>query len=139
VHASTIVIIMFLWLSSTELYFPALNAYYNKLIGSDSKRDPNDIKSYAVHRWMGKERSTLIHYDLIFSMIHQFREGREGLQVLDAGCRLGTGLMWFDTNAPRSWSLTGHTISTEQLEFIKKLPAHKFNAVLKAYDDLAAL
>lgn len=115
-----------------------LNAYYNKLIASDSKRNPNVITSYAVHRWMGKDKSTLIHYELIHGMIQQFMEQSESrnLRLLDAGCGLGAGLMWFETNAPKVWSLVGHTISTAQLEFINKLPSHKFDAVLKSYDDL---
>ena len=60
-----------------------IGKYYNELIGSDSKRNPNEISSYAVHRWMGKERSTLIHYELILSAMRQFTSG-EGLRVLDA-------------------------------------------------------
>jgi len=117
-----------------------LNAYYNKLIASDSKRNPNVISSYAVHRWMGKDKSTLIHYELIHGMIQQFmgmeQSESRNLRLLDAGCGLGAGLMWFETNAPKVWSLVGHTISTAQLEFINKLPSHKFDAVLKSYDDL---
>lgn len=116
-----------------------VNKYYNKLIESDSKRNPNDIKSYAVHRWMGKDSSTLIHYELILAVIHQFFEDAENLdlRLLDAGCGLGAGLMWFETNGPSTWNLIGHTISTAQLDFIEKLPSHKFNAVLKSYDDLS--
>ena len=115
-----------------------LNEYYNKLIKSDSKRDPNDIKTYAVHRWMGKQRSTLIHYELIYSTIQQYLGDDHGskLRLLDAGCGLGAGLMWFERNGLSSWELTGHTISSEQLAFINKLPTHNFNAVLKSYDDL---
>eukprot|EP00551_Chaetoceros_affinis_P005311 CAMPEP_0203685934 /NCGR_PEP_ID=MMETSP0090-20130426/48802_1 /ASSEMBLY_ACC=CAM_ASM_001088 /TAXON_ID=426623 /ORGANISM="Chaetoceros affinis, Strain CCMP159" /LENGTH=658 /DNA_ID=CAMNT_0050555147 /DNA_START=635 /DNA_END=2607 /DNA_ORIENTATION=+ len=115
-----------------------LNAYYNKLIESDSKRNPNDIKSYAVHRWMGKDKSTLIHYELIHSSILQFinKATERNLRLLDAGCGLGAGLMWFETYAPTLWNLVGHTISSAQLDFIHSLPSHKFNAVLKSYDDL---
>lgn len=112
-----------------------LNKYYNKLIGSDSKRNPNDIKTYAVHRWLGKERSTLIHYELILNVITQHTSG-EHLHVLDAGCGLGAGLMWFETYGPKPIRLMGHTISTEQLKFVNALPSHKFDAVLKSYDDL---
>lgn len=116
-----------------------LNDYYNTLIESDSKRNPNVIKSYAVHRWLGKERSTLIHYELIYSMIRQHvdQSNNQNLRLLDAGCGLGAGLMWFETNVPE-FTLVGHTISSAQLDFINKLPAHKFNADLKSYDDLDA-
>lgn len=115
-----------------------LNEYYNKLIASDSKRNPNEIKTYAVHRWMGKDRSTLVHYEVMYGMIQHYMDNSEHrkLNLLDAGCGLGAGLMWFETNAPKSWTLTGHTISTAQLDFIQKLPSHNFNAVLKSYDDL---
>lgn len=112
-----------------------LNKYYNELIGSDSKRNPNEIKTYAVHRWLGEDRSTLTHYKLILDTILAHTNG-QNLNVLDAGCGLGAGLMWFETNGPKSMKLTGHTISTEQLEFINNLPRHKFDAVLKSYDDL---
>mmetsp|Transcript_16224 Transcript_16224/g.19814 ORF Transcript_16224/g.19814 Transcript_16224/m.19814 type:complete len:1003 (+) Transcript_16224:128-3136(+) len=124
--------------SSWTWFHGDLNQYYNKLIASDSKRNPNEIKSYAVHRWMGKDRSTLVHYELIYQMIRQFVDNsmERKLNLLDAGCGLGAGLMWFETNAPELWELNGHTISSGQLDFINKLPSHKFNAVLKSYDDL---
>lgn len=112
-----------------------LNKYYNQLIASDSKRNPHDIKTYAVHRWLGKDRSTLTHYKLILDTVLAHTNG-QNLNVLDAGCGLGAGLMWFETNGPKSMKLTGHTISTEQLKFINNLPEHKFDAVLKSYDDL---
>lgn len=114
-----------------------VNKYYNTLIGSDSKRDPNNIKTYAVHRWLGKERSTLVHYDLILSAMKQFTSA-EGLRVLDAGCGLGAGLMWFEKHGPPSFKMVGHTLSSAQLDFINKLPSHKFRAELKSYDDLDA-
>lgn len=115
-----------------------LNKYYNQLIQSDSKRDPDNIKSYAVHRWMGRERSTLIHYELIYASIKQYFDNADNsnLKVLDAGCGLGAGLMWFERYGPTKWDLTGHTISSEQLKFINELPKHKFKALLKSYDDL---
>jgi 2-polyprenyl-3-methyl-5-hydroxy-6-metoxy-1,4-benzoquinol methylase len=114
-----------------------LNDYYNELVESDSKRNPNEIKTYAVHRWLGKKYSTLVHYELINSIIRQFIDQADSrnLKVLDAGCGLGAGLMWFEKSAPK-FSMVGHTISTAQIDFINKLPSHKFNAVLKSYDDL---
>jgi len=122
-------------LDSWQWFNGDLNKYYNTLIQSDSKRNPNEIKTYAVHRWMGKERSTLIHYELILDTIQQFQSERD-LHILDAGCGLGAGLMWFETYGPKSMQLTGHTISSEQLNFINNLPSHKFKAELKSYDDL---
>ena len=115
-----------------------LNQYYNKLVESDSKRNPKDIKSYAVHRWMGKSGSTLTHYELIYNTIEQFIYDSQqlSLHLLDAGCGLGAGLMWFETYGPKSWELVGHTISTAQVDFIQKLPSHEFHAELKSYDDL---
>jgi 2-polyprenyl-3-methyl-5-hydroxy-6-metoxy-1,4-benzoquinol methylase len=119
-----------------------LNEYYNELIRSDSKRNPQEISSYAVHRWLGKDKSTLVHYELIHGTIQHVIIGndsdhRNNLRVLDAGCGLGAGLMWFETYAAESWTLVGHTISTAQLDFIQnKIPSHQFDAVLKSYDDL---
>lgn len=62
------------------------------------------------------------------------------LRVLDGGCGLGAGLMWFETMNPKSssWELIGHTISSAQLDFIQnKLPKHNFQVLLKSYDDLS--
>jgi len=134
--------------------------FYNVLVESDSKRDPNKIRTYAIHRWLGKDRSTLLHYGLIFGAIEGYLgyydwvkemglelelagggrrlgDSATGLRVLDAGCGLGAGLMWFETNPPsKSWEMVGHTISEAQIDFIHKLPDHKFRADLKSYDDL---
>lgn len=141
--------------------------FYDVLVESDSKRNPKMIRTYAIHRWLGKGKSTLLHYGLILGAIEGYlgyydgvREmGLElagkntgvskndstnnknddaiGLRVLDAGCGLGAGLMWFETNpASKSWEMIGHTISEAQIDFIHKLPDHKFRADLKSYDDL---
>merc|ERR1740124_82170 len=60
-----------------------------------------------------------------------------GLHVYDAGCGHGAGLMWFETNpSSKTWDMVGHTISEAQIDFIHNLPAHKFQADLKSYDDL---
>jgi hypothetical protein len=70
-----------------------LNEYYNELIGSDSKRNPQTISSYAVHRWLGKDHSTLVHYELIHATIQQVLLGTKNdsdgkcndhLHILDA-------------------------------------------------------
>ena len=79
-----------------------LNEYYNKLERDEhSKRDPNKITSYAVHRWMGPKYSTLIHYELLRQVIyelilHKYISLEEDaiassskLRVFDAGCGLG--------------------------------------------------
>jgi SAM-dependent methyltransferase len=119
------------------IWFDDIGKYYDQLIASDSKRNPNDIASYAVHRWMGENYSTLVHYELILSAMQQYTSSSgDNLHVLDAGCGLGAGLMWFETHGPKSMNLVGHTISVAQLKFINNLPPHNFQAVLKSYDDL---
>lgn len=49
-----------------------LDEYYDKLEQDEhTKRKPDVITSYAVHRWMGPERSTLEHYKIIRSAIYE--------------------------------------------------------------------
>ncbi|KAL7531943.1 hypothetical protein ACHAXR_004323, partial [Thalassiosira sp. AJA248-18] len=123
-----------------------LNEYYNKLEKDEhAKRNPNKITSYAVHRWMGPDRSTLIHYKLVRAAIYELIFGvvkssndqatNRKLRVFDAGCGLGAGLMWMEQNEPQ-FELVGHTISEEQHKWIvEDLPKHSFEARLLSYDD----
>ena len=124
-----------------------INKYYNDL-ETDHKRNPNDINDYAVHRWMGPKRSTQIHYELIHESILKHNQKSftskkasakapsPSLKVLDAGCGLGSALVWMEQNEP-SWKLEGRTLSEEQANFIKtKLPPHKFNVELESFDNL---
>ena len=119
-----------------------LNAYYNSLETQDTKRDPNNLQSFAVHRWMGPTRSTEEHYRLLSQTFDRYviaasaPSTRKNTRVLDAGCGLGSALVWMEQRYP-SWSFTGYTISDEQYKFItNKLPPHKFSARLQSYDDL---
>jgi len=110
-----------------------LTLYYNDL-EKDHNRNPNDMSKYAVHRWMGEKRSTLIHYELIHGSLTRYGKARQ--TVLDAGCGLGSALMWMEQREP-TWTLQGRTISDEQLQFIEqKLPQHKFQVQLQSYDEL---
>ena len=113
-----------------------LNQYYNDL-EKDHKRNPTDAAQYAVHRWMGAGRSTLEHYKLLHGAVFRYHANPSlSLQVLDAGCGLGSALMWME-NAQPNWKLLGHTISQGQLDFIShKLPKHKFKVNLRSYDKL---
>lgn len=123
-----------------------LGEYYDKLEQDEhAKRKPNVITSYAVHRWMGPKHSTLEHYKLIRSAIYESVLGElpsqsagastTSLRVLDAGCGLGAGLMWFEQNEP-NWAMVGHTISEEQFKWITEdLPKHQFTAKLHTYDE----
>ncbi len=116
-----------------------LNAYYNSLETQIHDRNPKDIASYAVHRWMGKKRSTEEHYELIDRAVlthHVQKSSLSPLRVFDGGCGLGSALMFFERRHP-DWKLTGNTISEEQHKFIEtKLPQHKFKANLQSYDDI---
>ncbi len=114
-----------------------LNAYYNSL-EKDHNRDPNKPSDYAVHRWLGPNRSTEEQYLLLNSAATRFLDptltsGK--VQVLDGGCGLGSGLMWMEQTHP-TWNLTGYTVSEEQYRFIEKLPRHKFKVHLRSYDQL---
>ena len=73
-----------------------LNEYYNSLERDEhGKRDPNVISSYAVHRWLGPDASTLVHYELVRGEIYWRILGKTlrdddggsevGLRVFDAG------------------------------------------------------
>lgn len=124
-----------------------LNAYYNSLTTDENhKRDPNDISSYAVHRWLGNPQNTETHYQLLHEAMKRHSAvvannnniSTTPLRVLDAGCGLGAGLMWMEQQNPR-WTLTGYTISEEQHKFItKSLPPHHFQAKLQSFDDLSS-
>lgn len=116
-----------------------LNEYYNKLEQDEhGKRNPNLITSYAVHRWMGPDHSTLVHYELVRNAIYSLvidQSSKSQMRVFDAGCGLGAGLMWFEQHEP-TWSLVGHTISEYQYMWIvHDLPKHKFVARLRSYDE----
>lgn len=119
-----------------------LNTYYNEL-EMDIKRNPKQIGDYAVHRWMGPKRSKVEQNQIMHDAAHrhlpldaQTTAASSKLQVLDAGCGLGSGLMWMEQNEPE-WDLTGHTISKGQIQFIdEKIPEHKFRVNLRSYDDL---
>jgi len=117
-----------------------LNEYYNKLERDQhAKRKPGDISSYAVHRWLGEDRSTLMHYQLIHEAIleHVTLGGAQTSlrRIFDAGCGLGAGLMWFEQQEP-GWELVGHTISEDQYKWITTdLPSHRFQVRLHTYDE----
>ncbi|CAB9506295.1 O-methyltransferase [Seminavis robusta] len=115
-----------------------VNQFYNEL-EKDHKRDPTKIANYAVHRWMGTDRSTTHHYELLQASILRYYTGNspnDALRVLDAGCGLGSAMKWLEERQP-TWDIVGHTLSEEQVKFIHdKLPAHKFKVVLKSFDDL---
>ena len=123
-----------------------LNAYYNSLETQIHDRNPENIASYAVHRWMGKKRSTEEHYELVDRAISNHHTSQQkvttqttttkSLKVFDGGCGLGSALMFFEKRHP-NWELTGHTISEEQQRFIEtKLPKHSFTVNLRSYDDI---
>jgi SAM-dependent methyltransferase len=113
-----------------------LNAYYNSL-EKDEQRDPKNVGSYAIHRWLGPNRTTEEHYRLVHSTAERYLPMPESnLKVLDGGCGLGSGLMWMENRVPQ-WDLTGYTVSDEQYKFItQSLPPHKFHARLQSYNDL---
>jgi 2-polyprenyl-3-methyl-5-hydroxy-6-metoxy-1,4-benzoquinol methylase len=122
-----------------------LNAYYNTLTTEENnKRDPNEISSYAVHRWLGDPKNTEEHYKLLLAAAEKHLSSPSSskvqkmpLRVVDAGCGLGAGLMWMEQNAPE-WTLTGYTISEEQHKYITQtLPEHKFNAKLQSFNELS--
>ncbi|CAB9508862.1 O-methyltransferase [Seminavis robusta] len=119
-----------------------VNKYYNDL-ENDHKRNPNDVASYAVHRWLGDKRSTETHYELIHEGIlkHYQKSTKTSaesapLEVLDAGCGLGSALMWMEAKQP-AWKLQGRTLSEEQAKFIQTtLPTHRFQIKLDSYDNI---
>ena len=117
-----------------------VNAYYNDL-EKDIKRDPSNIDKYAVHRWMGSSHSTKIHYELLLQSIVKYTgsirsDGIQHLNVLDAGCGLGSALMFMEQTNP-TWTLSGRTLSEEQVNFVTtKVPAHKFTVELGSYNEL---
>ena len=117
-----------------------VNAYYNEL-EKDIKRDPSKIDKYAVHRWMGPSHSTKIHYELLLQSIVKYTgrirpNGIQNLNALDAGCGLGSALMFMEQNNP-TWTLSGRTLSEEQVNFVTtKVPAHKFTVELGSYNEL---
>jgi 2-polyprenyl-3-methyl-5-hydroxy-6-metoxy-1,4-benzoquinol methylase len=80
-----------------------LNAHYNSL-EKDHKLDPNKIGDYAVHRWLGEKRSTEEHYAFLHAVVsmHHHRHPNSALNVLDAGCGLGSGLMWMERKQPKA-------------------------------------
>jgi len=111
-----------------------MNAYYNEL-EKDIKRNPKSIGDYAVHRWMGPQRSKVEHYKLVHDAFVA-ASTQKVPKVLDAGCGLGSGLMWMEQTEP-NWNLLGHTISKDQLKFIDtKIPEHKFRVNLRSYNDI---
>ena len=115
-----------------------VNQFYNEL-EKDHNRDPNKIADYAVHRWMGTDRSTTHHYEILYESIQRYTGrtlGMQNLRVLDAGCGLGSAMKWMEELEP-SWEIVGHTLSQEQINFIRtKLPPHNFQVALKSFDDL---
>ena len=98
---------------------------------SVSPRRPEDQRT---------KRSTEEHYNLIdraVSKHHPPPKEHESLKVFDAGCGLGSALMFFHGKHPDDWKMTGHTISEDQHKFIEtKLPKHSFQANLRSYDDI---
>ena len=121
-----------------------LNEYYNTLESQIHDRDPSKVASYAVHRWMGPKRSTEEHYELIDRAVAAHHPPPNTsppppppppLKVFDAGCGLGSALMFFEDRHPE-WDMTGHTISEEQHKFtVEKLPEHRFRVNLRSYDE----
>jgi 2-polyprenyl-3-methyl-5-hydroxy-6-metoxy-1,4-benzoquinol methylase len=125
-----------------------LNAYYNSLTTDENhKRDPNQISTYAVHRWLGNPNNTEEQYQLLYNAMERHLSlslssstsfpTRRPLKVFDAGCGLGAGLMWMEQRSPH-WNLTGYTISEEQYKYITQtLPSHQFQTKLQSFNDLS--
>ena len=105
-----------------------LNECYNELERDEhDKRNPSQITSYAIHRWMGPDCSTLVHYELIRKAIYEVvlgkhpaspgtatsSDGVEKLRVFDAGCGLGAGLMWFEVGRYTSSRISLFSSRTE--------------------------
>jgi len=121
--------------------------YYDELTREENpSRDPHNVNSFAVHRWLGADKSTLQHYELVrnATQTHWKREGGEAStaastgapRVLDAGCGLGAGLLYLETAEP-TWRLFGVTLSQSQSDFIvERLPAHRFRSFLRSFDDV---
>lgn len=133
-------------LELTSLCVFLIASYYNDL-ERDHKRNAKDINDYAVHRWMGEKRSTQVHYQLIQESILKYwtkvqfatpASSNDATTLLDAGCGLGSALMWMEQQQPE-WQLEGRTLSEEQHNFIQtRLPKHKFQVELDSYDNLGS-
>lgn len=124
--------------SANRRYGVNVSAYYDSLEGDiQGRRQPQKVGSLAVHRWLGRQHSTTVHYELIHSVIAetQARHRTPSLRVMDAGCGVGGALTWMEKREP-GWQLSGRTISAEQLRYIREmLPAHRFGVELLSYDD----
>ena len=84
------------------------------------------------------------HYRVIYEAIGPYIDRRD--RVLDAGCGIGAGLMWFSEKDP-SLRMVGYTISSSQYKYIKSVVGtqgksgggaqrYNFEAYLRSYDDL---
>ena len=113
----------------------SVQRYYDEL-----ERTPSHTRSLAMHRWLGVNRSTSVHYELVRA---ELRRNMRTLQtfggdprVLDAGCGIAGALLWFEEREPQ-WSLIGYTLSHEQAKYIAtKLPAHRFKVKQRSFDEL---
>lgn len=125
------------WKQGAGWFGGDLNKYYNALTSEeDLQRKPQDVNTLAVHRWLGRERSTTEHYKLILAAAG-LGHRRQPPRVMDAGCGLGAGLLWIAGQHP-DWSLEGYTVSQAQYNYSRdRLNDHRFKMLLRSYDDPA--
>lgn len=128
----------------------SLDSYYNSLFEVEKgKYQRRSVQSLAVHRWLGANHSTVEHYRLLHSELHRGVEEalastasggtRRRPRVMDAGCGVGGGMLWFVQHEP-SWQLEGYTLSASQFSYITRslTPYHKFSTYLRTYDEPTA-
>ena len=121
-----------------------VGAYYDSLTKEeDVKRDPNKLETLAVHRKLGSTKSTAKTFRVIDEALMEAFAGtplRAARTVLDAGCGLAAGLLFFEYERP-SWDLVGMTLSGGQQHYISSIESttfqkHRFKSLLQSYDDL---
>ena len=123
-----------------------ISSYYDKI--TDMERASYlQSKEYSVHRWLGKNRTTIVQHELVYSSIldsvtkNRFAESTrlsaDSLQILDAGCGIGGALKYINERQP-SWNMIGYTVSAKQLHFIKQIVKRSVNVTvrLQSFDEL---
>ena len=125
----------------STLAFENISSYYDNL-EANTKRN-KEINSLSVHRFLGKDRLTTIHYDMVY---YYMVEKGNITKILDAGCGIG-GAMIYLSSKEKKWYFEGFTLSTAQYKTFSdlndksniKMHVRSFDSINSMYSNIYSI
>lgn len=111
--------------------FENISKYYDKLETQTYRT--KDLNTLSVHRFMGKHKTTTLHYDIIYSYMI---EKNTSAKNLDAGCGVG-GAMMYLSSKEQSWVFNGYSLShTQYKSFMKYKTNDRVEMYVESFDNI---